>query len=91
MKAHEHPIAEPVKEKLRLVNFPDGCLEEPAPFKVKQYYKKELAQLYGVHLNTLVSWINRHIERFEEIGYHKTQKLLDPAQVRLFIEIFDLP
>jgi len=62
-----------------------------AEFEVRSYYKGELASMYGVHVNTLSKWIDRHYRKFEEIGYHKNLRVLDPAMVKLFVKIFDTP
>ena len=66
-------------------------LEDEVPFKIKQYKKSELAALYGIHLNTLANWINRHYDTFQKVGYHKHLHVLDPCMVRLFVEIFSTP
>jgi hypothetical protein len=60
-------------------------------FKIKAYTKSELADMYGVHVNTLSKWIDRHLPAFTELGYTKTLKMLDPCMVRLFISIFSTP
>ncbi|MDF9799768.1 hypothetical protein OKW21_005031 [Catalinimonas alkaloidigena] len=60
-------------------------------FKIKAYTKSELADMYGVHVNTLSKWIDRHLPAFEELGYTKTLKMLDPAMIKLFISIFSTP
>ncbi|WPP48942.1 hypothetical protein [Catalinimonas niigatensis] len=60
-------------------------------FKIKAYTKSELADMYGVHVNTLSKWIDRHLPAFVELGYTKTLKMLDPCMVRLFISIFSTP
>lgn len=60
-------------------------------FEIKSYYKGELAAMYGVHVNTLSKWIDRHYEKFAEIGYHKNLRVLDPAMIKLFIHVFDTP
>lgn len=72
-------------ELLRHVDFPEEA------FEIKSYSKSELADMYGVHINTLAKWINRHYDKFVALGYHKRLKVLDPAMVKLFVEIFSTP
>lgn len=70
------------QEKVCSIDFTQN--EKP---KVKFYYKYELAELYGVHLNTLCSILKRHEEEFMKVGYNKNQKTLSPLQVQ---KLFDL-
>lgn len=51
--------------------------------QIKAYGKKELANLYGIGVNTLVySWLKPFLPRLEELGYKKGQKLFTPAQIK---------
>jgi hypothetical protein len=82
--AYYQPQSRTEKERLRALDFEEE-------FKIKAYTKSELADIYGVHLNTLAVWINRHYDKFAELGYHRRLKMLDPAMVKLFISIFSTP
>lgn len=58
------------RERLKAIEFGTAAEED---FKTKAYTKSELAEMYGVHVNTLSKWIDRHLEKFEAIGYKKAQ------------------
>lgn len=76
------------RERLKAIEFGTAADDD---FKIKAYTKSELAEMYGVHVNTLSKWIDRHLEKFEAIGYSKRLKMLDPCMVRLFVEVFSVP
>jgi hypothetical protein len=76
------------RERLKAIEFGNAADDE---FKIKAYTKSELAEMYGVHVNTLSKWIDRHLDKFEAIGYTKRLKMLDPAMIKLFISIFSTP
>jgi hypothetical protein len=61
-------------------------LLDPAPVRVRHYYKYELATLYGISQETLVAEINRFLPEFEQMGYQKNKKLLNPLQVQLLFQ-----
>jgi len=68
---------------LELVDFP------PPP--IRPYTKAELAALYGVHRNTLTSWMNRFPDEFAQTGYRKRVRILTPVQVKLLYALVGTP
>jgi len=51
--------------------------------------KSELAQKYGVHISTLMRWINGNEElmnKLSKIGYKKHRNLFNSKEISLIIE-----
>ena len=53
---------------------------------VRAYFKYELAELYGISMPTLLSFIKPFSADFEAIGYSKGMKILTPKMVALLFD-----
>ena len=53
---------------------------------VRAYFKYELAELYGISMPTLLSFIKPFLADFEAIGYSKSMKILTPKMVSLLFD-----
>ncbi len=52
----------------------------------KAISKSELADRYGVHIETLRMWIvnnSKLLEELQSIGYNKNKKLLNPKELQI--------
>ena len=55
----------------------------------KTMSKSELAQKYGIHIATLMRWINGNdklMEKLNEIGFRKHRNLLSAKELSLIFE-----
>ena len=55
----------------------------------KAISKSELAQKYGVHISTLMRWINGNdqlLEKLKKIGYKKHRNLFNSREILLIME-----
>ena len=53
---------------------------------MRPYFKYELADMYGVSVPTLMTFIAPYAPDFEAIGYHKHLKILTPKMVALLFD-----
>lgn len=54
--------------------------------------KQELARLYNISLSTLRRLLNnRYYEELKAAGYRKTDQIIPPVVIRIFIEIYGPP
>ena len=53
----------------------------------KALSKKELASMYGVHVETLIKWI----KTIKELDLKKNQKILTPLQVHIIFNALGEP
>ncbi|MES2386480.1 MAG: hypothetical protein V4543_00655 [Bacteroidota bacterium] len=63
--------------------------EDRVPVRV--YRKSELALMYGLSLPTIRGYINKHLAKFEAIGYDRDMRKLTPKMVELFFELVGRP
>lgn len=53
---------------------------------VKVYTKKELAQLYGISVDTLMIWLKPYLKELRKMKYRPNQRLLTVSQVRFLFK-----
>jgi len=53
---------------------------------VKVYTKKELAQLYGISVDTLMVWLKPYLKDLRKMKYRSGQRLLTVSQVKFLFK-----